>query len=86
VHAVQDLSARRSGGSVRLSWRDAGPGVRYRVYLRSPGSGYVFLRTADISTFTLSKLAHGTQYQVMIIPENIDDREGPEARIAITGP
>ncbi len=83
VRAVRDISVMRTEHTIRVRWRASGPGVRYRVYLRSPGTRYVFLRIVETSSVTLPNLTHGSRRQVLIIPENIDHRKGPGASIAI---
>jgi hypothetical protein len=86
VRAVRDISVTRTEHRIRLRWRASGAGVRYRIYLRSPGTRYVFLRTAETASVTLPNLTHGSRCQVLIIPENIDHRKGPGASIAIRAP
>jgi hypothetical protein len=86
LRAVRDISVTPTEDSIRLRWRASGRGVRYRVYLRSPGRRYVWLRTVETSSVTLSNLTHGSRCQVLIIPENIDHRKGPGASVAFSAP
>jgi hypothetical protein len=86
LRAVRDISVTQTQDSILLRWQASGPGVRYLVYLGSPGSKYVLLRTTQTSSVTLSNLTHRSRYQVLIIPENIDHRKGPGASIAIRAP
>lgn len=86
LRAVRDISVTNTQDSIRLRWQASGPGVRYLIYLRSPGGKYVLLRTTQTSSVTLSHLTHRSRYQVLIIGENIDHRKGPGASIAIRAP
>ena len=83
LHAVRNIAVTHTKGSILVRWRASGPGVRYRVYLRSPGSRYVLLRITRTSSVALRKLVRGSRYQVLIVPENIDHRKGPGASITI---
>jgi len=82
LQAVRNIAVRRAKHSVTVRWRAAGPGVRYRIYLRSPGSTYVLLRIARTSSVTLRQLAGGSRYQVQIVPET-NHRKGPGTSITI---
>ncbi len=83
LHAVRNIAVTRTKDSILVRWRASGPGVRYRVYLCSPGSTYVLLRIARTSSVTLRELTGGSRYQVLIVPENIDHRKGPGTSITI---
>lgn len=84
LHAVRNIAVTRINHSILVRWRAAGPGVRYRVYLRSPGRRYVLRGVARTSSVTLRELTRGRRYQVLIVPENIDNRKGPGTSITIT--
>jgi hypothetical protein len=86
VRAVRDISVTHTEHSIRVRWRASGPGVQYRVYLRSPGSRYVLFRTTETSSVTLPDLTHGSRCRVLIVPENINLRNGPGASVAIRAP
>jgi len=83
LHAVRNIAVTRTKDSILVRWRASGPGVRYRVYLRSPGSKYVLLRIVKASRVTLRELTSRSRYRVLIIPENIDHRKGPGTSITI---
>jgi hypothetical protein len=83
LRAPPSVAVSRTNHSSLVRWRAAGPGVRYRAYLRSPGSRYVLLSMASTSSVMLRQLTRGRRYQVLIIPENSDNREGPGTSITI---
>jgi hypothetical protein len=82
LHAVRNVAVARTNHSVIVRWRAAGPGIRYRVYLRSPGGSYVLLRISRTSSVTLRQLTSGSRYQVLIVPET-NHRKGPGRSITI---
>jgi hypothetical protein len=85
VPAVSNVSVTQARGSVRVGWASSGIGVRYRVYLREPGSsGYTLVRLVRSPGTTLSHLAPGSTYQVLIVPENIWQATGPGAAVTVT--
>jgi len=86
VRAARHISVTHTEDSIRLRWRPSAPGLRYRIYLRSPGSRYVLLRTARKPSVSLSNLTHGSRIQVLIIPVNIFDRKGPGATVSVRAP
>jgi hypothetical protein len=84
--AVQNISISSFKNKIRIRWRTLGPGVRYQIYLRSPGAvNYLLLRTVDPPSVTLSNLSGG-RYQVLIVPENIHQRTGPDATVTFKAP
>jgi Fibronectin type III domain len=80
--AVSDLTASDAHDSANVRWHEVGPGVRYRVFLRTAGGKYVLVRIVRKTSVTLSGLAPGTRYQVLVIPENSRHRDGPGARVS----
>jgi hypothetical protein len=85
VPAVSNVSVAQAAGSVRVDWASSGIGVRYRVYLReSDATGYTLVRQVQSPGTTLSHLAPGSTYQVLIVPENIWQDTGPGAAATIT--
>jgi hypothetical protein len=82
LRAVRNLAVSHTKGSVTVRWRAAGPGVRYRVYLRSAGGSYALLRIARTSSVTLRELTRGGRYQVLIVPET-NHRKGPGTSIIV---
>jgi hypothetical protein len=85
LRAVSDISVTHTKDQVHLHWPSTGPGVRYRIYLRAPGRKYILSRTADTPSVTFSDLTRGSNYQVLIVPENFRNWTGPGATIAISG-
>jgi len=93
VPGVTSVQARPGAGAVALSWPDAGLGVAYRVYLRSPGTtgytlnttvSFVLSATARISV-TLSGLAPG-EYVARVVPVNLRQQTGHIAQVTFTVP
>ena len=83
---MQNISISSFKNKIRIRWRTLGPGVRYQIYLRSPGAvNYLLLRTVDPPSVTLSNLSGG-RYQVLIVPENIHQRTGPDATVTFKAP
>ena len=95
VPGVGSVRARpRAGGTVTLSWPDAGLGVAYRVYLLPPGaSGYqlsstvnfVLSTTTRTISVTLSGLLPG-EYRAKVVPLNLKIDSGHAAQVAFTVP
>jgi hypothetical protein len=69
---------------VLLRWISLGAGIRYQVYLRSPGGRYALVHTARSASVALTGLTRGRQYQVLIVPVNFRHRTGPAATWTIT--
>jgi hypothetical protein len=85
VPAVSNVSVTQAGGSVRVGWASSGIGVCYRVYLReSDATGYTLVRQVRSPGITLSHLAHGSTYQVLIVPENFWQDTGPGSAATVT--
>ena len=86
VPAVPDVAARQAGGSVRLEWPAVGLGVRYLVYLSTPGAPYTLVRTVGSPRTTLTGLTGGTTYQIRVVGSNLKQRTGPGAVTTIKVP
>jgi len=93
VPGVTSVQATPQAGAVALSWPNAGLGVAYRVYLRSPGTtgytlnttvSFVLSTTARIGA-TLSGLAPG-EYLARVVPVNLRQQTGHAAQVAFTVP
>lgn len=84
MHAVRHISATRTRNRIKVRWQSLGPGVRYQIYLRGPGSGYILVRTTRAASVTLSNLTPGSHYRVLIVPENNRRRSGQGAAIDVT--
>ncbi len=77
VPPVADLAAHQSAGAVWLEWPSAGIGLRYRVYLRTLGSGrYILVRTLRTPGTRLTGLVPGRTYQVHIVGVNAKHQTG----------
>ena len=94
VPGVTSVHARAQPGAVALSWPDAGLGVAYWVYLRSPGTAsytlntpvsFVLSTTARTIRVTLSGLAPG-KYLARVVPLNLRLHTGHAAQVAFTVP
>jgi hypothetical protein len=90
VPGLTAVSAAPRSGSVTLSWPDAGLGLAYLVYLRTPGTtGYVLKKTvpwvltdpAHPIVVTLSGLPAG-RYQAKVVPLNLKILQGHAAQVA----
>jgi hypothetical protein len=93
VPGVTSVQAMPQAGAVSLSWPNAGLGVAYRVYLRSPGTtgytlnttvSFVLSTTARISA-ALSGLAPG-KYVAKVVPVNLRQQTGHVAQVSFTVP
>jgi hypothetical protein len=84
LQAVRNVAVTRTKHSVIVRWQAAGPGVRYRVYLRSHDGRYVLLRIARTSSVTFRQLTRGSRYEVLIVPQT-NHRKGPGTSIIIRG-
>jgi len=94
VPGVTRVKARPQAGAVALSWPDAGLGVAYRVYLRSPGTtgytlsttvSFVLSTTTPTISATLFGLAPG-EYVARVVPVNLRQQTGHAAQVAFTVP
>jgi hypothetical protein len=86
VPGVGYVRAAPKPGGVRLSWPDAGLGVRYDVYVQAPGAaGYLRQATVHADSVTLSGLPAGT-YVARVVPANLRDTTGPAAQVPFTVP
>jgi hypothetical protein len=85
---VTKLTAFSSAGSgqVRLSWPDAGLGLRYLVYLKGPGQpGDRPVTTAYHEGATLAGLRPGS-YVARVVPANFRKYQGRGAKVTFTVP
>jgi hypothetical protein len=84
VPAVTSVRARAGSGQVRLSWPDAGLGVRYRIYLQGPGQpGDRPVTTAYHDGATLTGLRPG-RYVARVVPANFRKYTGRGAEVTFT--
>ena len=84
--AVTSVRASAGSGQVKLSWPDAGLGVRYRVYLHGPGqSGGSPVTTAYHDGATLTGLPPG-RYVARVVPANFRRYTGRGAEVTFTVP
>jgi hypothetical protein len=84
--AVTSVRASAGSGQVRLSWPDAGLGVRYLIYLRGPGQrGAGPVTTAYHAGATLTGLRPG-RYAARVVPANLRQYTGRGARVTFTVP
>lgn len=84
LHSVRHISVTRTSNRIKLHWQSLGPGVRYQIYLRGPGGGYILVRTTTAASVTLSNLTPGSRYRVLIVPENSRQRSGHGAAVNVT--
>jgi len=86
VPAVTSVRASAESGQVRLSWPDAGPGLRYLVYLHQPGQpdGRPVI-TAYHDGATLTGLSPGS-YVARVVPANFRKYTGRGATVTVTVP
>jgi hypothetical protein len=84
LHAVRHISVAHTSNTIQVHWQTLGPGVRYQIYLSGPSSGYILVRTVKAGSVTLSHLRPGSNYQVLIVPENRRQRTGPGVKVVIT--
>jgi hypothetical protein len=94
VPGLTSVRARPGAGQVRLSWPNAGLGVRYLVYLRASGvsgirgvggSGSTAVVTAYRDHATITGLQPGP-YQATVVPVNFRKMTGAPAEVAFTVP
>jgi hypothetical protein len=84
IPAVTSVRASAGSGQVRLSWPDAGLGVRYIIYLRGPGQpGAGPVTTAYHAGATLTGLRAG-RYVARVVPANFRKYTGRGARVTFT--
>jgi hypothetical protein len=83
---VTSVRASAGSGQVRLSWPDAGLGVRYLIYLRGPGQpGARPVTTAYQAGATLTGLRPG-RYAARVVPANFRKYTGRGATATFTVP
>jgi hypothetical protein len=86
IPAVTSVRASAGSGQVRLSWPDAGLGVRYRIYLQGPGQpGGHPVTTAYHDGVTLTGLRPG-RYVTRVVPANFRKYTGRGAEVTFTVP
>jgi hypothetical protein len=86
VPAVTSAGASAGSGQVRLSWPDAGLGIRYLVYLHGPGQpGGSPVATAYHDGATLTGLRPG-RYVARVVPANFRKYTGRGAEVTFTVP
>ncbi len=94
VPGLKSVQARPSAGRVKLSWPDAGLGVRYLVYLQGPGAsgfrgggglGSVPATTAYHNHATITGLQPGS-YQATVVPVNFRKLTGAAAEVTFGVP
>ena len=86
IPAVTSVRASAGSGQVRLTWPDAGPGIRYQIYLRRPGeSDGSPVTTAYHDDATLTGLQPGS-YVARVVPANFRRYTGRGAEVTFTVP
>jgi len=86
IPAVTAVRASAGSGQVRLSWPDAGLGLRYLVYLTGPGQpGDSPVTTAYHDGAALTRLRPG-RYVARVVPANLRKYKGRGAKVAFTVP
>jgi len=86
IPAVTSVRASAGSGQVRLSWPDAGLGVRYLIYLNGPGQpGDSPVTTAYHDGATLTGLQPGS-YVARVVPANFRKYTGRGAKVTFTVP
>ena len=86
IPAVTSVRASAGSGQVRLSWPDAGLGLRYLVYLTGPGQpGDSPVTTAYHDGATLTGLRPGS-YVARVVPANLRKYKGRGAKVTFTVP
>jgi hypothetical protein len=94
VPGLTSVRARPGAGQVKLSWPDAGLGIRYLVYLQGPGAagfrgtggrGSALVANAYHDHATLTGLRPG-YYQATVVPLNFKKLTGPAAEVTFTVP
>ena len=86
IPAVTTVRASAGSGQVRLSWPDAGLGLRYLVYLTGPGQpGDSPVTTAYHDDAVLTGLRPG-RYAARVVPANLRKYRGRGAKVTFTVP
>ena len=86
IPAVTTVRASAGSGQVRLSWPDAGLGLRYLVYLTGPGQpGDSPVATAYHDDAVLTGLRPG-RYVARVVPANLRKYRGRGAKVTFTVP
>ena len=83
---VSGLRAQKQAGLDRLTWRSAGIGMRYRIYLASGSGSFAYVRTVWSPHVALTKLTPGLGYRVQVVPVSIHADPGPAADVSVRIP
>jgi hypothetical protein len=87
VPGLGNVTVRAAAGTASLAWPDAGLGVAYLVYERSPADAqYILARTVPGTDTTLSGLRRGATYQFLVVPVNVRHQTGPGSEITVRVP
>jgi hypothetical protein len=81
VPAVSAVTARPGGtaGTVLLTWRPGGLGVRYRVYVKTAAGTWARVRTVSAPRATVTGLTAGLACEFEVVPVNRYHGTGPAA-------
>ncbi len=86
IPALKSVRAQPGAGMVKLTWPDAGLGLKYLVYLRGPGEmGFAPLTMAYHDHATITGLLPG-EYQATVVPLNFKKFTGSPAEVTFTLP
>jgi hypothetical protein len=86
VPGVSGLRAHTGIALVGLTWRSAGIGMRYRIYLAAGSRSFVYVRTVWSAHVRLTGLTPGLACRVRVVPLNIHSVAGPAAGISVRIP
>lgn len=86
VPGVSHLRAQTGAGLVRLTWRSAGIGIRYRIYLAAGSGTSQYVRTVWSTHVRLRRLTPGLAYHVQVVPLSIHLNAGRAAGISVRIP
>lgn len=87
VPGLGNVTAAPGTGTASLAWPDAGLGVAYRVYQRSPADAqYILARTVPGTDTKLSGLTRGATYQFLVVPVNVRHQTGPGSTVTVRIP
>jgi hypothetical protein len=87
VPGLGNVTVRPGAGTASLAWPDAGLGVAYRVYERSPADAqYILARTVPGTNATLRGLTRGATYQFLVVPVNVKHKTGRGSEVTVSIP
>jgi hypothetical protein len=86
VPGVSRVTARTSGGTVRLTWPSAGIGVQYQISVTGGSGNSPPVRTVSSNHMTIAGLTRGLTYQFQVVPLNYYSNAGPGAEITVQIP